>query len=126
MIAGSYTPFLFASFEVSTAWIISSIVWGIALIGSILKIFFTGRFVVASTILYLLMGWGAILIYEDLYELLSGHGFSWLIAGGVLYTSGAIFFLLDHLPYNHAVWHLFSMGGSSCHFYVITYYIALA
>lgn len=126
LIAGSYTPILFGSLEAPFAWIVFTIIWLFALCGSILKIFFTGRFVVLSTGLYLLMGWGAIYIYEDIYKLLSDHGFYWLMAGGLFYTFGVVFFLLDDLPYNHSIWHLFSMGGSGCHFYVIAYYIALA
>jgi hemolysin III len=125
VIAGSYTPIMLQSFDPPISWIIIGIIWGICLLGSALKFFFTGRFVFLSTCLYLLMGWGSIFIYEELYNGLTHEGFLWLVIGGGFYTFGVIFFLLDDLPYNHAIWHLFSLSGTVSHFYLIAYYIAL-
>lgn len=125
LIAGSYTPFIFGPLKGSIAWILCLAIWGTAFVGSFLKIFYTGRFVLASTGLYLLMGWGSIFIVDVLKESLSDQGFMWLAAGGISYTLGVIFFLWEKLPFNHCIWHLFVMGGSACHYYVITFYIAL-
>lgn len=125
LIAGSYTPILFGPLKGPLGWSFCLVIWGIALVGIFLKIFFTGRFVIVSTGLYLLMGWGCIVIVDVLKESLTEQGFLWLASGGICYTLGVIFFLWEKLPYNHSIWHLFVLGGSACHYYAIAFYIVM-
>lgn len=125
LIAGSYTPIIFGPLKGPIGWTLCAAVWGFAMLGIILKIFFTGRFILLSTGLYLLMGWGCIVIVDVLKETLSDQGLWWLGAGGLFYTLGVVFFLWEKLPYNHCIWHLFVLGGSACHYYLITFYIVL-
>lgn len=124
LIAGSYTPFIFGPLKGTVGLTVCAVVWSTAFFGIILKIFYVGRFIVLSTILFLLMGWGSILIMDAIKESLAGNGFAWFLAGGISYTIGVVFFLWDSLPFNHSIWHLFVIGGSACHFHVITFYIA--
>lgn len=125
LIAGSYTPFMFGVLEGSISWLVGVIVWVAAAIGIVLKIFFTGRFVLVSTLLYLAMGWQVIAIADLLLATLPAQGFAWLIAGGISYSVGVLFFLRESMPYNHGIWHLFVLGGSVCHYCAITFYIVL-
>ncbi|MDP1879488.1 MAG: hemolysin III family protein [Parachlamydiaceae bacterium] len=123
LIAGSYTPVIFYTFENSQAILFSIIIWSVACIGIILKMFFTGRFEILSTFLYLLMGWGCVVVIKDIMDSLQ-EGFILLMSGGMCYTLGVIFFLWKKLPFNHSIWHLFVMGGSACHYCLVTFYIA--
>ena len=125
LIAGCYTPVVFHVLEPLNAWYFTAAIWGVALIGGVLKIFFTGKFVFASTALYLLMGWCCILIFDALKTSLSEQGFIWLALGGLIYTLGVVFYLWEKLPYNHSIWHLCVLGGSSCHYYLIAFHIAV-
>lgn len=125
LIAGSYTPFIFGVLEGSVSWIIGVVVWTAAIAGVIVKIFYTGRFVVFSTLLYLAMGWQVIIVADTLLGSLPFEGFAWLIAGGLSYTIGVLFFLRESMPYNHSIWHLFVLGGSACHYCSITFYVLL-
>ncbi len=116
MIAGTYTPFMLISLKGSLGtWILIS-VWSMAIAGVVLKLFFTGRFTVLSTLLYVLMGWGIVLFIQPLSEQLSDAGLVWLFAGGVMYTVGAVLYAIKAMPYNHATFHLFVLMGSFCHF----------
>ncbi len=126
LIAGSYTPVIFGPLKGPVGWTMCAVVWGAALAGIVLKVFFTGRFVLISTGLYLVMGWACIFIVDVLKEALSEQGLIWLAAGGISYTLGVVFFLWEKLPYNHCIWHLFVLGGSACHYYLITFYIVLS
>jgi hemolysin III len=121
LIAGSYTPFALITLREHGGIPLFFILWGITLVGVVFKVFFVGRFNLLSTILYLLMGWMAVFVYEPLINNLPFHGLLLLVGGGLSYSLGVIFFLWDRLPFNHGIWHLFVMGGSIMHFLAIYY-----
>lgn len=123
LIAGSYTPFVLVSLNGTEGYTIFSIVWSIALIGIIFKIFFTGRFNILSTILYVGMGWLIIFSFKSLMNNLDFNGLVWLISGGVAYTVGAILYSIDKLKLNHAIFHLFVLIGTFCHFISVYFYV---
>ena len=119
LIAGTYTPILLIRMRGEGGWTFLIVIWSIALVGSIFKIFFTGRFNVATTIAYVSMGWLAIFMLGSLARAMGMAGLTWLLIGGAIYTLGVIPFFWEKLPFNHAIWHLFVMGGSACHFVAI-------
>ncbi|MEO9474708.1 MAG: hemolysin III family protein [Cyclobacteriaceae bacterium] len=123
LIAGTYTPFCLVTLNGTIGWVLFGITWGLALVGVVLKIFFTGRFNVVSTIGYILMGWVAIIAAKPLYENLELGGLFLLVLGGVSYTVGAIFYVMDRLPYNHATFHFWVLAGSLCHFFSVFFYL---
>ena len=115
LIAGTYTPFTLVSLRSGWGWTLFGIIWGLAAAGVVFKLFFTGRMMGLSTIIYLAMGWLGALGAVPLIERLGPVTIVWLVAGGALYTVGTVFFVNRRLPYAHAVWHLFVIGGSTCH-----------
>lgn len=123
LIAGSYTPFVLVSLNGAEGYTIFSIVWSIAFVGIIFKIFFTGRFNILSTILYVTMGWLIIFSFKSLSQQLDFNGVVWLISGGVAYTLGAILYSIDKLKLNHAIFHLFVLLGTFCHFISVYFYV---
>jgi hemolysin III len=123
LIAGTYTPVLLIAIPNSLGWILFWVVWGIAAFGFILKLFFTGRFERFSTFLYLAMGWLAIIPYGELTTALDAKALTLLISGGVAYTVGVLFYAIEKIPYNHFIWHLFVLGGASCHFFMVYLYV---
>ena len=123
LIAGTYTPFTLTVLRGKIGWTIFITVWVMAVAGIIMKFFFVGRFKVLSTILYIIMGWMIIFAIKPLVAALPYYGVLLLFIGGILYTVGAGLYLIDKIPYNHAVWHLFVMGGSACHFFCILFYL---
>ncbi len=120
LIAGTYTPFLLVSIRGTLGWTLFAVVWGLALLGVAWKIFFIGRLEVLSTIVYVLMGWMCLLLFKEMLLKVPPWGVAFLITGGVVYTIGVIFYAWEKLPYNHAIWHLFVLGGSVFHFLAIT------
>lgn len=116
LIAGSYTPFMLVNLRGAWGWTLFGIVWSLALLGLIFKLFFTGRFERLSLGIYLGMGWLAILAVRPMIEHVPPLGLLLVVIGGLLYTGGTWFYARDHLPFNHAVWHLFVLGGSACHY----------
>lgn len=119
LIAGTYTPFALITLKGTVGWIIFGIAWGIALAGTILKLFYTGRYKTLSTILYVGMGWIIIAAIKPLIDNLSSGGLWWLFSGGVFYTLGAVLYSIGRLKYNHALFHLFVLLGSFSHFMAI-------
>ncbi len=119
LIAGTYTPFALITLRGQTGWIILAVVWGIALFGTVLKLFFTGRFKILSTLLYVGMGWVIIFAIKPLNENLSSQGLYWLMGGGLAYTIGAILYSISRIKFNHAIFHFFVLLGSYCHFMAI-------
>lgn len=123
LIAGSYTPFLLVTLRGTWGWILLGIIWTLAALGIVFKMFFMDRFKLANVAIYLLMGWLIVLIFGPLASQLGTAGVAWLIAGGLAYTGGVAFFVWERLPYNHAVWHLFVMAGSACHFCAVFFHV---
>lgn len=123
LIAGTYTPFTLVTMHGKTGWILFGVNWSMALGGIILKLFFTGRFGILSTILYLVMGWCIIFAIKPLMASLAADGLFWLAAGGVAYTLGAIFYCIKGLTYTHALFHILVLIGSFCHFVAIYFYV---
>ena len=123
LIAGTYTPVLLIAIPNGLGWPLFWVVWGIAAFGLLLKLFFTGKFERFSTFLYLAMGWLAIIPYGELTAALAPKGLAWLIAGGLAYTVGVVFYAIEKIPYNHFIWHLFVLGGASCHFFMVFFYV---
>ena len=123
LIAGTYTPVLLIILPDSLGWQLLYIVWGIAAFGLILKIFFTGRFEIFSTLLYLVMGWLIIFDFPALIERMASNGVYLLYAGGAFYTIGIIFYIFQRIPFNHVIWHFFVLGGAICHFLMIYWYV---
>jgi len=123
LIAGSYSPIALIVLKGDSGWTLFFTIWTMAILGVIFKLFFVKRFTVLSTLVYIIMGWFAIFYMEPLIQHLPYNGLLWLVAGGITYTLGTIFFLWEKLPFNHAIWHLFVMGGSISHFLAIYLYI---
>lgn len=126
LIAGSYTPFCLVLLRPDhpiLAWTIFGIEWAAATTGVFFKIWTTGRFKMVSTVVYVIMGWMAILAIIPLIQSLHGMGTMWLMVGGALYTLGSIAYVLDNLPYMHMVWHLFVLAGTICHFFCILWHV---
>jgi len=119
LIAGTYTPVLLITLEKSLGWPLFWTVWGIAAFGVVLKLFFTGRFTTFSTLLYLAMGWLIVFDFSMLSELMAPNGIYLLMAGGAAYTIGIVFFVINKIPYNHVIWHLFVLAGAAFHFFMI-------
>ena len=123
LIAGSYTPFTLVSLNGETGWLIFSMVWVMAFTGIILKLFFTGKFKIVSTAMYVLMGWLIVFYFQDLTASLHEKGVFYLILGGVLYTIGAILYSIKKIKFNHAIFHFFVLAGSFCLFLSIYLYV---
>ncbi|WP_152392430.1 PAQR family membrane homeostasis protein TrhA [Paenibacillus guangzhouensis] len=122
-IAGTYTPFLFVIVRGTLGWTLFGIIWGIAISGVVFKAFFTKKFLFLSTLFYIAMGWLIVLAWNPLVEALPTGGLVLLIAGGILYTLGTIFYVWRGFPYHHAIWHLFVLAGSAAHFFAILLYV---
>ena len=123
LIAGTYTPFLLVTLRGTTGWILFVIIWLLAVTGIIFKLLFRHRFKKLSLLTYVAMGWLALFVGQELTQRLSAGGMAWLIAGGLAYTLGVIFYVWKKLPYNHAIWHLFVLAGSICHYTTIFVYV---
>jgi len=119
LIAGTYTPFLLVNMRGSTGWTLFAVIWSLAITGVVLKVIFKNRFKLARVGIYVAMGWLITFASADLVANLSETALYLTIAGGVAYTAGVIFYLADRIPYMHAVWHLFVIGGSALHFSAI-------
>ena len=123
LIAGTYTPITLVSLRGSWGWALFGTVWGLAVAGIFFKVFATGRFGYLSTVAYVLMGWICILALKPMLVLLSPGALSLLLAGGLAYTAGTVFYAWERIPYSHAVWHLFVIAGSVCHYLAIALYV---
>lgn len=119
LIAGTYTPVALISLESGSGWTLFWTVWGIAAFGTILKIFFTGKFETISLLLYLVMGWLIVFDIGSVTQVQSTLGLTLLALGGACYTLGIIFYVGQRIPFNHAIWHVFVLAGSIFHFFFI-------
>ncbi|WP_418604515.1 PAQR family membrane homeostasis protein TrhA [Hwangdonia sp.] len=123
LIAGTYTPVCLIALEGSLGWPLFWAVWIIAAFGVILKLFFTGRFEVFSTLLYLVMGWLIVFDFTNLSKAMGTDGILFLFAGGLSYTVGIVFYAIQKIPFNHVIWHLYVLAGAICHFFMIFFYV---
>ena len=118
LIAGTYTPFILIALRGDVGWWLFGAIWTLAGLGVLFKLRYTGRFKLLSTLLYVAMGWLALVALDD-------WSFGWLVAGGVAYTLGTVFYHRPALRYSHAVWHLFVIAGSLCHYLAVLPLVAL-
>lgn len=123
LIAGTYTPFALITLEGRVGWTIFGVVWTLAVIGIIFKIFYIGKYQVLSTLFYVVMGWLIIAAIKPLMANLPYYGLLWLLAGGISYTIGAILYSNRKIKFNHAIFHVFVLIGSFCHFMAIYFYV---
>ena len=122
MIAGTYTPFTLGVLRGPVGWTLFAIIWTLAIAGVVMKATIGARYQTFSNVLYLAMGWLVIVAAKSMWTLVPGWGLFWLVAGGLSYTVGIVFFATDHHPYRHFVWHLFVMTGTACHFMAVWRY----
>jgi hemolysin III len=123
LIAGTYTPFTLVSMRGPWGWSMFGVVWGLALMGITFKTLFIGRYEKLATAAYVLMGWLVVIAFKQMMIMVPSGGIVWLVIGGVAYTLGVLFYAWEKLPYNHAIWHLFVLGGSISHFFAILFYV---
>lgn len=123
LIAGTYTPFTLLVLKGWVGWTIFGISWGLALVGVVLKLFYTGRYDKISTFAYVFMGWLIVFAVKPLVQNFSSEGLFWLAAGGIFYTIGAVLYSITRLKYNHAIFHIFVLLGSFSHFIAVYFYI---
>ena len=126
LIAGTYTPFVLVTLRGPWGWSLFGVVWGLAVAGVTLKFWLAGRFRLISTLIYLAMGWLVLVAIKPLVAALPAGGLQLLIAGGLCYTGGAAFYLWKRLPYHHAIWHVFVLAGSACHWAAVFFYVVPA
>jgi len=120
LIAGTYTPFTLIGLRGPWGWGLFTAIWSLALAGVIFKLFFTGRFKLLSTGIYIGMGWLVVVAIKPMLASIDGWTLGWLLAGGLSYTLGTYFYHRESIPYAHAIWHMFVLGGSVCHFVAVT------
>ena len=124
LIAGTYTPFTLVVMNGALGWTIFGIVWGLAILGIVLKSIWVDKFKTFSLVMYIVMGWMILLGIGEIFDKLPLQGIFWLALGGVLYTVGTVFFTLEKkIPFFHSIWHLFVIAGSICHFFSVIWYV---
>lgn len=116
LIAGTYTPFALLVLPATWGWSLFAVIWGLAALGIVFKVFFTGRFNALSVTIYVTMGWCGVVAAKPLLAALAPAGVTLLVAGGLAYTGGVAFYVLKRMPYHHVLWHLFVLAGSALHF----------
>ena len=123
LIAGTYTPFALVSLRGPWGWTLLGIVWGLAAVGIAAKAMYGTRWPILSTALYIGMGWTVVIAVKPLIELVPPAGIAWLVAGGLAYTGGVVFYAWTRLRYSHAIWHVFVLAGSVCHYIAVVLYV---
>jgi hemolysin III len=123
LIAGTYTPFTLVTLHGAGGWGLFAFTWGLAVVGIGFKMFMTGRFEALSTAVYLLMGWCGLVAVKPIIANLGNGGLWLLLAGGLCYSFGVIFYAWQRLPYHHAIWHGFVLAGSVCHYFSVLFYV---
>ncbi len=125
LIAGTYTPFALVSLRGGWGWSLFGVIWGLAITGIILKVIFIQKFKKLSLVLYILMGWICVIAIKQMLIAVPIAGMIWLFIGGLFYTVGVVFYTNKKIPYSHAIWHLFVLAGSICHYFSILFYLLL-
>ncbi len=123
LIAGTYTPFSLLVLKGTTGWVFFGITWAMAVTGIIIKLYHTGRYDKVSTAMYVLMGWSIVFAIKPLIANMSSDGLTWLFAGGISYTVGALFYSITKMPFGHATFHIFVLLGSTCHFVSVYFFV---
>jgi hemolysin III len=124
LIAGTYTPFLLLNMRHSVGWLMFAIVWAFAIIGILVKGLHMESNVFLTPLLYIFMGWICLFALKPAMEAIHPAGLLMLLAGGIAYTGGVVFYVLERMPYNHAIWHGFVMGGTAIHYFAVIFYAA--
>jgi len=124
LIAGTYTPFLLLNMRDSVGLMMLGVIWGLAALGIFAKIFHMDRYPFLTPIIYIIMGWICLFGLRPAMEAIHPSGLLMLLAGGIAYTGGVVFFVLDRMPYNHAIWHGFVMSGTALHYFAVFFYAA--
>ena len=125
LIAGTYTPPTLIAMRGAWGWTLFGLIWAMAAAGLVFKAFNMGKYQFISVVIYIIMGWLAIVAIKPMLAALPAGMFAWFLVGGLFYTFGVVFYAWEKLPYNHAIWHLFVLGGSITHFFGILFYLAL-
>ena len=127
LIAGTYTPFLLVNLRGGWgwSWILFAVIWGMAMAGILFKLWFVEHFPILSTAFYVLMGWIALVAIKPMQQFIPSRGLGWLLAGGVLYCIGVVFYACKKVPFNHAIWHGFVVAGSICHYFAVLFAVIL-
>ena len=123
LIAGTYTPFLLVAMRTDTGWWLFGTIWALATAGIVKKLWFRHRFPKLALFSYLAMGWLVVVAAPQMAEAIGPNGMAWLVAGGISYSVGAVFYALERMPFNHAVWHVFVLGGGVCHFLGVVWHV---
>jgi hemolysin III len=123
LIAGTYTPFTLVTLRGTSGWIIFGLVWGITVMGIIYESIWIGKFRKLSTVFYVLAGWTILIDIKTLYEIFPRIGYYWIVAGGLFYTVGAVFYVKKSIPRNHEIWHFFVLFAALSHFIAIFFYL---
>ncbi|HKK33870.1 MAG TPA: hemolysin III family protein [Desulfomicrobiaceae bacterium] len=123
LIAGTYTPFTLISLRGPWGWSLFGVIWGLAVLGVLLRTVLPRRKNRLATMIYLAMGWAVVVAVKPMIQFVPAGGLGLLLAGGLAYTLGAVFYLWEKLPFNHAVWHLFVLAGSAFHFFAVLLYV---
>jgi len=123
VIAASYTPFTLVSLRGGSGWTIFGVVWGLAITGAIFKSFMTHRLAFLAPVFYIGLGWLIVIDLEGLLAMVPARGILWLVAGGLCYTVGILFYAIDRIPHNPAIWHVFVIAGSFCHYLAVLWYV---
>lgn len=119
LIAGTYTPVALITLIDANGWSIFYAVWGMALVGTAFKLFYTGRYEFVSLLLYVLMGWLIVFDFDNLLSHMAPFGLRMLFLGGAFYTFGILFYAMEKIPFNHFIWHMFVLAGAICHWLMI-------
>ena len=123
VIAASYTPFTLVSLREESGWALFAVVWTLATAGAIFKSFMTHRLAFLAPVFYIGLGWLIVIDLDGLLAMVPIKGVLWLLAGGLFYTVGILFYAIDRIPYNHAIWHVFVIAGSFCHYLAVLWYV---
>ena len=124
LIAGTYTPFALVTLRGPWGWTLFGIVWGLAIVGITIKAVFGTRWPVFSTVLYIGMGWTVVIAVKPIVATVEPGCLAWLVAGGLAYTGGVVFYAWERLRYSHAIWHVFVLAGTACHYVAVARYVA--
>ncbi len=123
LISGTYTPFALVYLRGHWGWTLFAVVWTLTLIGILFKVFYVNRFKILAPLTYLFMGWLLVFAFKPAVEFIPQGGLGLLLAGGLFYSSGMIFYAWNRLPFHHAIWHLFVLAGSLCHYLAVLFYV---